>query len=59
LSAFREAGFTYMYLGLEHYSDKVLAEMKQGFGTATIDGALAELRRAGIRVGVSLLFGFK
>jgi hypothetical protein len=59
LSAFREAGFTYMYLGLEHYSDKVLAEMKKGFGTATIDGALAELRRAGIRVGVSLLFGFQ
>jgi Fe-S oxidoreductase len=59
LESFAEAGFTYFYLGLEHYSDDALREIQKGYGTDKIDQCLDILRDTNIRLGVSLLFGFR
>jgi radical SAM superfamily enzyme YgiQ (UPF0313 family) len=58
LDLFERAGFTYFYLGLEHYSDSVLTEMLKGFTTKEIDQCLKLFERTGLNLGVSLLFGF-
>lgn len=58
LESFVEAGFTYFYLGLEHYSDEALREIQKGYGTVEIDQCLDLLKDTSIRLGVSLLFGF-
>lgn len=59
LEAFEEAGFTYFYLGLEHYDDEALREIQKGYGTTEINQCLDLLRNTNIRLGVSLLFGFQ
>lgn len=59
LERFRDAGFSYMYLGIEHYDDRVLREMRKGYDTRTIDRCIELFEQAGLRMGVSLLFGFE
>lgn len=53
----RAAGCTYMYFGAESASDTQLDEMKKQQSKSEIRKALKHVRDAGIRIGLSTLFG--
>jgi radical SAM superfamily enzyme YgiQ (UPF0313 family) len=57
LGSARAAGCTYIYFGAESASEEQLEDMHKEQSRASIIQALAMVRRAGIRIGLSMLFG--
>lgn len=53
----REAGCSYVYVGLESASTEMLRAMVKDQGRQQIDKAFRAANRIGIRLGVSLIFG--
>jgi radical SAM superfamily enzyme YgiQ (UPF0313 family)/selenocysteine lyase/cysteine desulfurase len=57
LQAMKDAGCTYVYVGLESASDQMLRAMIKDQNRAEIEKAFDAIDRVGIRVGLSLIFG--
>ncbi len=53
----RKNGVVYLYVAIEQYDDGVLSGMLKNIHVYQIDRGLDNLMKAGIRVGVSILFG--
>ncbi|MGH3734014.1 MAG: B12-binding domain-containing radical SAM protein [Micromonosporaceae bacterium] len=53
----RQHGVEYLYASIEQYDDSSLQDMHKGVTTRQIDRGIENLRSAGIKLGVSLLFG--
>lgn len=56
LAELRKAGCTYIYFGAESASEEQLTDMQKWQTRNDISTALDRVRRAGIRIGLSLLF---
>jgi anaerobic magnesium-protoporphyrin IX monomethyl ester cyclase len=56
--ALRSAGCRTVWIGAESGSQRILDAMEKGIGVAQIAAATAELRAAGIEVGLFLQFGY-
>lgn len=52
-----DAGFTYVYFGIESFVPSLLAALGKHYTIDTVHNALKICREAGIRVGASLLLG--
>jgi radical SAM superfamily enzyme YgiQ (UPF0313 family) len=57
LQRMRELGLSYFYASVEQYSDSSLDLMNKKLRTEQIDTGVQNCQEAGIRLGVSLLFG--
>jgi radical SAM superfamily enzyme YgiQ (UPF0313 family) len=55
---YRQAGFAYVYCSIEQFDDATLKGMSKGMTTNQIVRGLETLSQNGIKVGVSLLYGF-
>jgi len=55
---YRQAGFAYVYCSIEQFDDATLKSMSKSMTTGQIVRGLEALSQNGIKVGVSLLYGF-
>jgi len=53
-----EAGFDYVYCAIEQFDDSALREMSKGQQKSQIAKSMKQLDQHGLKVGVSLLYGF-
>jgi anaerobic magnesium-protoporphyrin IX monomethyl ester cyclase len=59
LEAFRAAQFYEVSIGVESFDDRILLEMRKGFDSGTLVGALEQLRRYDMAPSVlAMLYGF-
>lgn len=57
VQAYVDAGVEYIYAAIEQFSNDALKQMGKNQGEAEIERSLGLLRDAGMKVGVSLLYG--
>ena len=57
VAKYKDAGFVYFYCAIEQYDDEVLRRMNKRITTSAMHKAMLALKRNGIALGVSLLYG--
>jgi len=58
LERFSKAGFTYMYVSIEHFDPEALKKIGKGQTTEQIEDSLTLFQDSPIKLGVPLMFGF-